>query len=94
MANVTNYKTLDIAIGDTILDSITPGNVSGYEVITNVTGAFDSTTDRYVYTITTASHTLYGDYASLTINSEGTNSSGSKTRFRSWVLGQNTTVAL
>ncbi len=89
MTNATTYKTLDIAIGDFILDSITPGNVSGYEKITNVTSALDSTTQRFVYTITTATHTIVGDYGTIVINSVTSNPPSPT--IRTWVVGQNAT---
>ena len=83
MTNATTYKTLDIAIGDLILDSIAPGNTSGYEVVTNVSSSLDSVTQRYVYTITTALHTIVCDYGTTVISSK--NSAG----VRIWVVGVN-----
>lgn len=86
MANVTKTYTIAIAINDFILDSITPGNTSGYELVTNVTSAVDSTTNRNVYTITTASHTIVGDYSTI-INSSA--SFNTTTGVDYWVVGQN-----
>lgn len=91
MVNVTTYQTLAISIGDLILDSLAPGNTSGYEVITNVTSALDTATNRYVYTITTATHTIYGDAGTIARSSQN-NPTASAVKV--WVVGQNATASL
>jgi len=89
MANFTPYFTLLIAVNDYIQDAILPGNTSGWELVTNVSSSLDATTNRNVYTITTASHTIVVDYSTVVEEFKYNPQQNSGTTVRYWVVGQN-----
>ena len=86
MANVTKTYTITIAVNDFILDSVRPGNTSGYELVTGVSSAVDAVTNRNVYTITTPTHTIVGDYSTITNSTASFNTTNGADY---WVVGQN-----
>lgn len=83
MTSFTPTVTLSITVGDTVQYTLLPGGtVSGFEVITAVSSALDSTGTRLVYTMTTATRTIKAYAGSIARSSILNNG------VEAWVVGQ------